>query len=1181
MNTSLKFFQEFIFDPHSRIYKHPEGMMINYQDGGESYIFESMKKIKDLSSHSQEFRSYIKDWPSRYHFSHKRINFLEALKEIFPPDADVLEIGSGCGTITRWLGEQFHTVDALEGDFSRAVITRYRTKDLDNVKVYCGNLLETGFNKKYDIITLIGSLEYLPFFDTEYNDPQKVCSAILTRLNDALKENGILLIAIENKFGAKYFSGCKEDHTGKEFEGIIGYPDKTQVTFSRNELESIISASGFTNYQFYHVFPDYKLTDTIIPETTEVLPLYPYNWISTPFEDYSGKFLYIFPDILFIKSVTDSGLLWQFSNSFIILISKTKNINLSGNWLIKKYNINDFSKPIFFHTITLGKNFESEKTGIKYFIQRSSLSGVNLFDEDDQFLFELTDNNFVPGKLLLFDFVNALFKKSPENNLKQVLRELHDNLLQNYSIGENDLEGYPSIKGDTVDYTFWNLIKSPDNTIEFIDRKWKSKKALPADFILFRNLFWIFDKISPFLKNKDKSSFIISMIKDIYPQYSEERLIVNLRFENAFQFFVTGENLHLSTDNLKQYNVIEQVVQNQERFVRIQDLQQTVTTKDLLIENLNDNVRNLQQTVTTKDLLIENLNDDIRDSQQKIADIEKSIIWQFTMKFHRKIIERILPQNTQRRKFYDLGRKGGKILVNDGFQVFHSSFKGYLHKNKKLNHYQLWIEKNETGQEDIRQFKKELHNFSYHPKISIVLPVWNTDEIWLRLAIESVISQIYNNWELCIVDGGSTKSHIQRVLNEYARRDSRINVKFLPENKGIAGNSNESLSLATGDFIGFLDHDDELSPYCFYEMVKLLNFKKNIDVIYTDNDKIDESGQRKDPFFKFDFSLPALLSTNYPFHFFLCRRSMVDAVGGLRYGFEGSQDYDLILRVIEKTKTENIGHIDQILYHWRTVRESTAQTSLAKPYAYEAGKVAIQDYLIRNHIHGSVNELAPGSYRVRKEIRGNPIVMIVVISGNKDSKKFIENINLLLQKTTYPISKIFISKKNDGLCFPDIQISEKNPLDILEEIVQKEKFDYMVFIDDTEDFNENFQKNPEWIEALIEHFPYFEAGVVGTGSLVFSNIICNVERPCGSIFCIKKEYMMAFFEHLRTVGDFDELQIMLSDFSEKMNVGNLYTPFSVGNIPNYRKISQYYSNFRSRKFFTKNMEFYLPLILSS
>jgi hypothetical protein len=388
--------------------------------------------------------------------------------------------------------------------------------------------------------------------------------------------------------------------------------------------------------------------------------------------------------------------------------------------------------------------------------------------------------------------------------------------------------------------------------------------------------------------------------------------------------------------------------------------------------------------------------------------------------------------------------------------------------------------------------------------------------------------------------------------------------------------------LATGDFIGFLDHDDELSPFCLHEIVKLLNFKESIDVIYTDNDKIDESGKRKDPFFKFDFSLPALLSTNYPFHFFLCRRSLVDEIGGLRYGFEGSQDYDLILRVIEKTKPEKIAHIDKILYHWRTVQESSAQTSLAKPYAYKAGKLAIQDYLIRNNIPGSTNELEPGSYRVKKEIQGNPRVMMAVISGNKDNIKFIENFNLLLQKTTYPISKIFISKKHeDCLSFSNIQMSEKNSIDLLKEIAKNEKFDYLICIDDNEDFNENFQKNPGWVEALIEHFPYFELGVVGTGSLVFSNIICNVARPCGSVFCIKKEYMVAFFDQITSIGDFDELQILLSDFSEIMNVGNLYTPFSVGNIPHYGKISQYYSNFKSRKYFTKNMEFYLPSNLSS
>ena len=123
--------------------------------------------------------------------------------------------------------------------------------------------------------------------------------------------------------------------------------------------------------------------------------------------------------------------------------------------------------------------------------------------------------------------------------------------------------------------------------------------------------------------------------------------------------------------------------------------------------------------------------------------------------------------------------------------------------------------------------------------------MWNTDEKWLRLAIESVINQIYDNWELCLVDGGSTKPYIKKVLNEYARKDSRIKVKFLPENKGIAGNSNEALALATGDFIGFLDHDDELAPFTLYEVVKLLNQNQNLHFIYSDEDKINQNGNQE------------------------------------------------------------------------------------------------------------------------------------------------------------------------------------------------------------------------------------------------------------------------------------------------------------------------------------------------
>ena len=138
----LRQISQFVFyDRERNIHIHPENLTTDYQDGGESYILEVMKKVNDLSSHSQEFNNYIKDWPSRYHFSQKRTNFLETLKDIFPDSSNVLEIGSGCGILTRWFGENFQTVDAFEGNRERSQITRYRTKDLDNVQVYCGNLI--------------------------------------------------------------------------------------------------------------------------------------------------------------------------------------------------------------------------------------------------------------------------------------------------------------------------------------------------------------------------------------------------------------------------------------------------------------------------------------------------------------------------------------------------------------------------------------------------------------------------------------------------------------------------------------------------------------------------------------------------------------------------------------------------------------------------------------------------------------------------------------------------------------------------------------------------------------------------------------------------------------------------------------------------------------------------------
>ena len=423
----------------------------------------------------------------------------------------------------------------------------------------------------------------------------------------------------------------------------------------------------------------------------------------------------------------------------------------------------------------------------------------------------------------------------------------------------------------------------------------------------------------------------------------------------------------------------------------------------------------------------------------------------------------------------------------------------------KSSKYDTWVKTHETplNKKYVRQ-----NPFTYNPKISIIMPVWNTDELWLHLAIQSVLNQYYDNWELCISDGNSTNPNIKKILQRYSMKDKRIKTVFLNENEGIAGNTNAALSLAERYILScFLDHDDELPQICLHEIVKLLNVDKNYDIIYSDNDKIDEYGRRSDPFFKFDFSLPALLSTNYPFHLFLCRKSLVDAVGGLRYGYEGSEDYDLILRVVEKTHPENIAHIGKILYHWRMIHGSSAHSSSAKPYAYTAGKLALEDYLVRNNITGLVDELEPGSYRVKKENLHDQNIIIMIMNAVQRNEPFIQKFNSLLQKTTYPISKlVFPEIYKDDLIYPFNQTFNKNLFVYLKEISETENFDYLIIINDQGNFAENFTANPEWIQSLIEHYCYFDVGIVGTGSLVFSNIICNVERPCGPIFCVKKSH---------------------------------------------------------------------------
>ncbi len=307
--------------------------------------------------------------------------------------------------------------------------------------------------------------------------------------------------------------------------------------------------------------------------------------------------------------------------------------------------------------------------------------------------------------------------------------------------------------------------------------------------------------------------------------------------------------------------------------------------------------------------------------------------------------------------------------------------------------------------------KQRHHHFEYSPLISVAVPAYRTPEKFLAQMIDSLLAQTYGNWELCIANGSPEDGAMKKVLEEYTKKDSRIRVSELTENKGIAGNTNAALEMARGEFVGLLDHDDLLAPNALYEIVRALDEDRTLDAVYTDEDKVTtELDEHFQPHLKPDFNLDLLRSNNYICHFFVVRRSIVQKVGGFCQEFDGAQDHDFIFRCIETA--EKVGHIPEILYHWRTHKASTADNPASKMYAFDAGKRAIEAHLKRTGTEGTVSHTPDlGFFRVKYPVQGQPLVSIII--PNKDEKETLKAcIDSIREKTEYPNYEIIIVENN-------------------------------------------------------------------------------------------------------------------------------------------------------------------------
>ena len=444
-------------------------------------------------------------------------------------------------------------------------------------------------------------------------------------------------------------------------------------------------------------------------------------------------------------------------------------------------------------------------------------------------------------------------------------------------------------------------------------------------------------------------------------------------------------------------------------------------------------------------------------------------------------------------------KKGYRYLKRHGFKQFLIRLIERF-QSQDID-YETWFGLNKVPEGELERQKSVV--FKKPAKISIVVPLYQTPERFLREMIESVCSQTYGNWELCLADASpladgdktlgegrkeSRTTKLTGIVKEYMEKDDRIRYRILEKNGGISENTNEAIKMATGDFVGLLDHDDLLERDALYEIMEKIAKNDETDVVYTDEDKINRKGTKHlIPNMKPDFNLDLLRSNNYICHFLVVRKSIIDQVGGFRKEFDGAQDYDFTFRCTEAARV--VAHVPRVLYHWRTHSGSTSDNPDSKMYAFDAGKRAVEAHLARMKVEAKVEETDDlRYYRIRYQLKETPMVSILI--PNKDQKESLQKcLQSIWEKTEYENYEILIvennSTKEETFAYYK-EIDKKNRVRVLywdrefnysainNFAAREAKGEYLLLLNnDTEVITKG------WIKELLSNCARKEVGMVG------------------------------------------------------------------------------------------------------
>jgi SAM-dependent methyltransferase len=519
-----------VYVPSKRCGGQVEQFAYTDGDSTEKYLLDAMVSRGDLSYDSEELFQVIRDWPSYYHFGPGRANIFRVLD--LPARSKVLELGSGCGAITRYLGEKFESVDCIEGSFVRARIGRTRCRDLRNVRVFCSNIENAALEQAYDIVTLIGVWEYAPVY---MGQPGKdACMALLESAKSGLRRDGVLVIAIENKIGLKYWTGSREDHTSRLYDSIHGYPrGKSAVTFSRREIAGYLHRAGFSHVHFYHCFPDYKFATTVFSGSGQDDEAYLHNWVGVPFQTGNGTRDYNIHEGLALRTLSRAGLLREFANSLVIVASQNDVCPaLAPDWIAKK--VSGYPRRREYQCITTLKT-APERHIEKVRVYAEKAEGVS-GQIGEAIGHDASKATWHAGDIMLFDVYEALFHDDFRDRVKPMLQMLYEEAIRRFSSGRKDDAGYPLLQPNAVDFMFRNIVRGASG-LEYIDPEWTASAEIPVDYLLFRCIMHdILGAQYPGIRTNtgNHEEFTIGLIQEFFPGYTNERHCGNKSRERAF-----------------------------------------------------------------------------------------------------------------------------------------------------------------------------------------------------------------------------------------------------------------------------------------------------------------------------------------------------------------------------------------------------------------------------------------------------------------------------------------------------------------------------------------------------------------------------------------------------------------------------------------------------------------------